>query len=95
MIATTVGMAFRKSHKLSLINIPNKDLDNFIKRGEEMGESELLTPAKIAERWGISVDKLKKELASQNIQPDSQKGICSYYDISKLDKVREMLQRGR
>ena len=56
-----------------------------------MGE-ELLTPAKIAERWGISVDKLKKELAAQNIQPDSKKGICSYYDISKLDKVREKLQ---
>jgi len=59
-----------------------------------MGE-ELLTPAKIAERWEISVDKLKKELASQNIQPDSKKGICSYYDISKLEKVREKLHSGK
>ena len=25
-----------------------------------MGESELLTPAKIAERWGISADRLEK-----------------------------------
>jgi hypothetical protein len=53
-------MAFRKSHKPSLINIPNKKLGNFIKRGGEMGESELLTPAKIAERWGISADRLEK-----------------------------------
>jgi hypothetical protein len=51
-----------------------------------MGESELLAPAKIAERWGVSVDKLKKELAAQNIQPDSKKGVCSYYDISKFGK---------
>ena len=60
-----------------------------------MGEIELLTPAKIAERWGISVDKLKKELTAQNIQPDSKKGICSYYDISKLDRVREKLQSSK
>jgi len=53
---------------------------------------ELLTPAKIAERWGVSVDKLKKELSAQNVQSDSKKGVCSYYDISKLNKVKEKLQ---
>jgi hypothetical protein len=75
-------MAFRKSHKPSLINIPNKKLGNFINRGGEMGEIELLTPAKIAERWGISVDKLKKSWRLRT-SSRNQKKASAYTTISQ------------
>jgi len=47
-----------------------------------MGEIELLTPAKIAERWGISVDKLKKSWRLRT-SSRNQKKASAYTTISQ------------
>jgi hypothetical protein len=52
---------------------------------------ELLSPAKIAEVLGASPAKVKKVIASLGIEPNSKKGICSFYDAVAVAKIKAAL----
>jgi hypothetical protein len=50
---------------------------------------ELLTPAKIAAKLGMSDAKIKKAIKELNLEPDQKKGPCSYYGTEKIEKIKE------
>ena len=52
---------------------------------------EQLSPAKIAEALGVSPAKVKKAIASLELQPTSKKGICSFYDAAAVAKIKAAL----
>ncbi len=50
--------------------------------------SEMLTAAKWAEKLGISQGKIKKAITELNIEPDEQKGRCSYFSEETAEKIK-------
>lgn len=54
------------------------------KSGEEM-----LTAAKIAEKYEIPQAKVKNIIKELNIEPDLVKGKCNYYSISTAGKIKK------
>ena len=53
---------------------------------------EIYTAAKLAEALGVSPGKVKKLLASLEIEPDEVKRGCKYYGGASLEKVRAALK---
>ena len=53
---------------------------------------ELYTAAKLAEKLGVSQGKVKKVLASLEIEPDEVKRGCKYYGSATLEKVKAALK---
>ena len=53
---------------------------------------ELLTAAKLADAWGVPKAKLCRRLKEEHVQPDLVKAGCSYYDASKVAKLRPKLK---
>jgi len=53
---------------------------------------ELYTAAKLAEELGISQGKVKKLLASLEIEPDEVKRGCKYYGSEALQQVKAALE---
>ena len=52
----------------------------------------LYTAAKLAEALGVSEGKLKKLIATQNIQPDEVKRGCKYYGAKTLEALKAALK---
>ncbi|HET9672658.1 MAG TPA: hypothetical protein VFQ40_07395 [Actinomycetota bacterium] len=53
---------------------------------------ELLTAAKLADAWGVPKATLSRRLKEEHVQPDLVKAGCSYYDVSKVQKLRQKLK---
>ena len=54
-------------------------------------ESELLSSGKLAEKLNISPAKLKKFIEQLNIEANSMKGKCAYYDNAAYEKIKAAL----
>ena len=52
---------------------------------------ELLTSAKVAEKLGVTVGKIKKIITELNLEPDAKKGVCAYYNPESVKKIQEKL----
>lgn len=59
-----------------------------------MGEDELLTSAKIAEKLGVSASKVAKIIKQQGIEPTQLKGRCGYYGQEAVKKIETALKTG-
>jgi len=53
---------------------------------------EMYTAGKLAEALGVSQGKVKKLLASLEIEPDEVKRGCKYYGRATLERVRAALE---
>jgi hypothetical protein len=51
----------------------------------------MLTSAKIAEKIGVSVGKVKKAIEELGIQPDMKKAGCAYYSDSTCSKIQKKI----
>lgn len=54
--------------------------------------AEMLTVAKLADAWGVPKAKLSQRLKEEHVQPDLVKAGCSYYDSSKVKRLRPKLK---
>ncbi len=54
-------------------------------------KDELLTSAKVAEKLGVTVGKIKKIITELNIEPDAKKGVCAYYNNVSVEKIKAKL----
>ncbi len=57
-----------------------------------MGEEELLTSAKIAEKLGVSASKVTKVIKQQGIEPAQLKGRCGYYAADAVKKIEAVIK---
>jgi hypothetical protein len=57
-----------------------------------MADPELLTTGKIAERLGVSQDKVSKIIKEKGLEPDAKKGACGYYGPDKVQLIAEALK---
>lgn len=55
-------------------------------------KSELLSAGAIAKELGVAGAIVSKTIKTLNIQPDSKKGVCSYYSKDALKKIKESLK---
>ena len=53
---------------------------------------ELLTAAKLADAWGVPKAKLSRRLKEEHVRPDLVKAGCSYYDVTKVERLRPKLK---
>lgn len=53
--------------------------------------SNLLTAGNIAKELGVSDVKVKKAIKELGIKPAAKKGVCSYYSIDAVKKVKAAL----
>lgn len=52
---------------------------------------ELLTVAKIAAAWDVPKARLAKRLKEEGVEPDQVKAGCAYFDVARLEAMRERL----
>lgn len=55
-------------------------------------DSNLLTAAKWAEKFGASPAKFKKAILELNIEPDLVKGPCNYYSEQTAEKIKSAIK---
>jgi hypothetical protein len=60
----------------------------------EGGSNEMYSTGKLAKALGISTGKVKKLLASLELEPDAVKGNCKYYSSEALGKLEQSLENG-
>jgi hypothetical protein len=58
-----------------------------------MAEKELLTAAKLAESWGVSVKVVKDAITKAAVAPDSKKGPCLYYGPETAKKIKAAIKK--
>jgi len=54
----------------------------------------MYSTGKLAKALGISTGKVKKLLASLELEPDAVKGNCKYYGSQALSKLEQALENG-
>jgi plasmid maintenance system antidote protein VapI len=54
---------------------------------------EMYTAAKLAEALGVSQGKVKKIIATEEIEPDEVKRNCKYYSDETMAKIKALLEK--
>ena len=54
-----------------------------------MGEQELLTAKKVAERLGLPPKRVAEFIKAQGIAPDRKKGPCAYYGPATVKRIQK------
>jgi biotin operon repressor len=52
----------------------------------------LMTSGNIAKTLGVSGAKVKKAIKDLKIKPEAKKGVCNYYSVSALGKIKTALR---
>ena len=55
-------------------------------------QTDLLTASSIAKELGVSDAKVKKAIKDLSIKPKAKKGVCSYYGMEAVAKVKSALK---
>ena len=58
---------------------------------ENNTNTELLTPAKIAELLKKSLAKVKKAILELSLTPDLIKGKCNYFGLENIEKINKFI----
>lgn len=54
--------------------------------------TEMFTSAKLAEKFGVPVGKVKKAITELKIEPDMKKGACAYYSDATAVKIKSIIK---
>ena len=54
--------------------------------------NEYLFTGKIAEKLGVSANKVSKAIKEKGLSPDFKKGACGYYGPAKVEAIAEALK---